>query len=321
MENIFQKKISFIVPLYNEEKNLKQFYIEIKKVIDKLKNYRFEILFINDGSKDNSLTIIKELQSADTRISYVDLSRNYGKEIAMAAGIDYVDADAIIMIDADLQHSPYLVTEMLKYYEEGYDDVYTKRKNRDDESYLKRKGSDIYYKILEIMAETPIQKDVSDFRLLSKKSIDSLKKLKETQRYTKGLFSFIGFKQKEILYTPEERFAGHSKWNYRKLFKLATEGITSSTTVPLKLATYFGFLISFISFLWIIVIIFNVLIYGKDTPGYASLLSVILFIGGLQFIFLGIIGEYISRIFWETKNRPLYFVNEFSRGLNDEKNK
>ncbi len=307
------KKITILVPVYNEEEVLEIFYKEITKVINSIKNYRFEILFINDGSKDNTLNLIKNIQKKDKIISYIDLSRNYGKEIAMAAGIDNVDADAMIIIDVDLQDPPELIVEMLKFFEEGYDDVYAKRISREGESFLKKWTSKVFYNFLEKISKVPIQKDTGDFRLLSKKAIISLKQLRESQRYTKGLFSIIGFKKKEILFKRKPRAAGKTKWNYVQLTNLAIEGITSFSIMPLKLTMFLGFLLFLIGIIYLIFIIIKTLFFGIDQPGYASLMSVVLFIGSLQFIFLGIIGEYLGRMFLETKKRPLYFINEISK--------
>ena len=307
------KKITILVPVYNEEEVVEIFYKEIIKVINSIKNYRFEILFVNDGSKDNTLNLIKKMQKKDKIISYIDLSRNYGKEIAMAAGIDNVDADAMIIIDVDLQDPPELIVEMIKYFEEGYDDVYAKRKSREGESFFKKWTSKVFYKFLEKISKIPIQKDTGDFRLLSKKAISSLKQLRESQRYTKGLFSLIGFKKKEILFIRKPRAAGKTKWNYIQLTNLAVEGITSFSIVPLKLTMFLGFFLFLVGIIYLMYVIVKALFFGIDQPGYASLMSVILFIGSLQFIFLGIIGEYVGRMFLETKKRPLYFINEISK--------
>ena len=310
------KKITLLIPAYNEEEVLEMFYNEVITIINSCNNYKFELLFINDGSTDNTLEIIRKFQINDNRVSYLDLSRNYGKEIAMAAGIDKVNSDAMIIMDADLQDPPELIKEMIIGFEEGYDDVYAKRISRDGETILKKLTSKIFYKVLDGISRVPIQKDTGDFRLLSKKAVESMKKFDESQRYTKGLFSLIGHRKKEILFERKPRAAGNTKWNYLKLTELAIEGITSFTTAPLKLATYVGFIISLLSLIYITVIVVKILVFGITTPGYASLMCVILLMGGLQFIFIGVIGEYLGRVFLETKKRPLYFINEFSR-VND----
>lgn len=313
------KKITILVPAYNEEEVLELFYQRVCNVIDDLaKRYNFELLFVNDGSKDRTLEVLKKLKNKDSRVSYIDLSRNYGKEIAMAAGFDYINSDAMIIIDADLQDPPELMIQMIDEWENGYDDVYAKRISRKGETYLKKMTSTIYYRILEKVSRVPIQKDTGDFRLLSKKAIESLKKFNESQRYTKGLFSLIGHKKKELLFERDPRAAGETKWNYIKLFGLAIDGITSFTTAPLKISIFIGILMSFLSFVYMTFIICKKIFLGIQVPGYPSLMSIILFIGGLQFLFLGVIGEYLGRIFLETKNRPLYFINEYKSGEDDE---
>jgi polyisoprenyl-phosphate glycosyltransferase len=309
------KTVSVLVPAYNEEEVLDQLYNRLTGVLDGIPNYNFEILFVNDGSKDNTLNIIKEFRTIDKRISYVDLSRNFGKETAMIAGLDYIIGDAVIIIDADLQDPPELIPEMIKYWEQGYDDVYAKRRTRSGESWLKKWTAAKFYRLLKNTTRIPIQENTGDFRLLDRRCIEALKKIRESQRYTKGMFSWIGYNKKEILFDRDPRAAGETKWNYFKLAELAIEGIISFTTAPLRLATYLGFTVSFFAFVYMLWIIIKTLVYGEHVTGYPSLMTVILFIGGVQLISIGIIGEYLGRIFNETKNRPLYFVDEY----NDEK--
>ena len=208
------KKITIIVPAYNEEESLPFLYERLTKLIDSIENYKFEVLFINDGSKDKTLELIKEIRQKDNRYCYVNLSRNFGKEIAMMAGLDYAKGDAVIFIDADLQDPPELIPELIKYWEEGYDDVYAKRKSRDGETFLKKFTSKMYYKVLQKVSRVEIQKDTGDFRLLDRRCINALKKLRESQRNTKSMFSWIGYKKKEVLYDRDPRVAGSTKWNY-----------------------------------------------------------------------------------------------------------
>lgn len=307
-----KKTVTIMVPAYNEQEVLGTLYQRINIVMDTLSDYNFEILFINDGSKDNTLNILKELREIDNRISVIDLSRNFGKEIAMMAGFDYAVGDAVIIIDADLQDPPELIPEMIQYWENGYDDVFAKRKSRAGESFLKKKTSEMFYKTLQKLSRIPIQEDTGDFRLLDRRCIDALRKMRETQRYTKGMFSWIGFNKKEILFDRDSRFAGETKWNYFKLFELAIEGITSFTITPLRFSAAFGCVISILAFIYMIWVIIKTLIYGDTVVGYPSLMTVILFIGGIQLISIGIIGEYLGRIFNETKKRPLYFINEYN---------
>ena len=269
-------------------------------------------MFINDGSKDKTINIIKQLRAEDKRICYVDFSRNFGKEIAMIAGLDYATGDCVIFMDADLQDPPELIPEMIKYWEEGYDDVYAKRKSREGETWLKKFTSKMYYRVLQGFTRIEIQKDTGDFRLLDRRCVEALKSMRENQRYTKGLFSIIGYNKKEILYDRDPRAAGQTKWNYGKLNDLSIDGITSFTTSPLRWAALIGCGVSVIGFVYMLYIIIKTIVTGIDVPGYASLMVVILFLGGIQLIFLGIIGEYLGRTFNESKHRPLYFIERYN---------
>lgn len=304
------KKITILLPAYNEAESFLDLKSCMQQVVSDNPDYDWEFLLINDGSKDHTLQLIKELHAQDNRYHYIDLSRNYGKEIAIMAGIDYAQSDAIIIMDADMQHPIDVIPEMIKYWEEGYDDVYAQRQTS-DESWLKRKTSKIYYKILQKSTNIPIQKDTGDFRLLDRKCIDALKEMRESDRNNKGMFSWIGFKKKGIFYEQRQRQHGKTKWSYYKLLNLALTGITSFTTTPLRFASIFGFLVSFMAFLYLTYIIIKTLIYGDPVQGYPTLMVTILFLGGIQLIALGIIGEYLSHIFNETKKRPGYFVREY----------
>jgi polyisoprenyl-phosphate glycosyltransferase len=229
--------------------------------------------------------------------------------------LDYVKGDAVIIMDADLQDPPELIPEMLEFWEDGFDDVYAKRRSRQGETWLKKWTSKMYYRVLKRMTRIPIQEDTGDFRLLDRRCVEALKKLRESQRFTKGMFSWIGFNKKEILFDRDPRAAGTTKWNYWRLLDLAVEGLTSFTTFPLRLASFLGIAVSFFAFLYMIVVIVKTLVYGEAVRGYPSLMAVLLFLGGIQLVTLGIIGEYLGRVFNETKERPLYFVDEY----NDEK--
>lgn len=307
-----KKLVTILVPAYNEHEVLPLLYDRLLHLMELEPEYDFEILFVNDGSKDNTLELIKELRAKDNRINYVNLSRNYGKEIAMIAGFDYLKGDCLVIIDADLQDPPELIPEMLKFWEEGYDDVYARRRTRKGESILKKLTSWGYYRILQSMTNIEIQKDTGDFRLLDRRCVEAIKSLRESQRYTKGLYSWIGYKKKEILYDRDPRAAGKTKWNYRKLINLSLDGITSFTTSPLRWASIAGMLVSFVGFIYMLFIIFKTLIYGVDVSGYASMMVVILFLGGIQLVFLGLIGEYLGRAFYEVKGRPLYFIDTYN---------
>ena len=232
------KTISIIIPAYNEEESLPYLMERVTKEIDSIKNYNFEILFVNDGSKDNTINLIKEYRKKDSRVSYVDFARNFGKELAMIAGMDYAKGDAVIFLDADLQDPPELIPEMIKYWEEGYDDVYAQRKSRKGETWLKKFTSKMYYRVLQKLTKVEIQKDTGDFRLLDRRCVNALRKMRETGRNSKSMFSWIGYKKKAIYYDRDPRVAGKTKWNYAKLINLAIDGITSFTTSPLRLATW-----------------------------------------------------------------------------------
>jgi len=308
------KKVSILIPAYNEQAVLKQLFARLTKLADSTSNYEFEFLFVNDGSRDKTLEIIKERAEIDTRVSYVNLSRNFGKEIAMIAGLDNVSGDATVIIDADLQDPPELIPEMLTWWEKGYDDVYAKRSSRLGESFIKKFTSKMFYKTLQSVTRIPIQKDTGDFRLLDRRAVEALKQIRESQRYTKGYFSWIGFKKKEITYKRDPRAAGQTHWNYLKLADLAIEGIVSFSVAPLRIATGLGLFVAFATFIYLVYIVIRTILFGTDLAGYPSTMAVILFLGGAQLLSLGIIGEYIGRIFNETKNRPLYLIEELHIG-------
>jgi len=304
------KTITILLPAYNEAESFPSIKECMKTVIDNNQEYDWEFLFVNDGSTDQTLQLMKDLNAQDNRYHYIDLSRNYGKEIAIMAGLDYVKSDAVIIMDADMQHPVSVIPEMLKHWEEGYDDIYAQRQTS-NESWLKQKTSKLYYKILQKSTNIPIQKDTGDFRLLDRKCIDALKEMRETDRNNKGMFSWIGFQKKGIFYQQNERRYGKTKWSYYKLLNLALTGITSFTTTPLRFASIFGIIVSLLAFLYLIYIIFKTLIIGDPVQGYPTLMVTILFLGGIQLIALGIIGEYLSHIFNETKKRPGYFIREY----------
>jgi glycosyltransferase involved in cell wall biosynthesis len=313
------KKISILIPAYNEQEVLKPLYDRLCKLADSNKLYDFEFLFINDGSRDKTQEIIKSYSETDDRIAYVSLSRNFGKEIAMIAGFDHTTGNATVVIDADLQDPPELIPKMIKYWEEGYDDVYAKRNSREGETWFKKSSSQWFYRILQKSTNIPIQIDTGDFRLLDRRCVEALKQIRESQRYTKGMFSWIGYTKKEITYDRDPRIAGKSKWNYAKLFNFAIDGITSFTTAPLRISSILGFFVSLSAFIFIIIIVIKTLFFGDEVSGYPSLMAVLLFLGGLQLLSLGIIGEYIGRIFNETKHRPLYFIGEYHHGKSNKK--
>ncbi len=306
------KKISIIIPAYNEEESLPYLYERLIKLIDSISNYEFEVLFINDGSKDKTLDIIKEYRKKDNRFSYVNLSRNFGKEIAMIAGLDYAVGDAVVFMDADLQDTPEILPELIKYWEEGYDDVYAKRRTRDGETFLKKFTSKMYYKVLQKVTNIEIQKDTGDFRLLDRRCVNALKKLRESQRCSKSMFSWIGYKKKEVLFDREPRVAGKTKWNYKKLVDLAIDGITSFTTSPLRISTYISIPTFITLFVYFIYVIAKACVIHEPIQAFQAIILLNLFFFGIIILLIGIIGEYLGRIFNETKNRPLYFVDEYN---------
>lgn len=307
----YHKKISILIPAYNEQDVLRHLYERLNKLAGETPGYAFEFLFVNDGSRDKTLEIVKTYAEKDPRIAYVNLSRNFGKETAMIAGLDHVTGDATVIIDADLQDPPELIPQMISYWEEGYDDIYARRSNRRGETWLKKATSTTFYKILQKSTRIPIQQDTGDFRLLDRRCVEALKQIRESQRYTKGMFSWIGYRKKEITYERDPRAAGESKWNYFQLLNLAIEGIVSFTTSPLRVSTYVGIVVSFFAFIYMLFLVFRTVFFGTDMAGYPSIMAAILFLGGVQLLSLGIIGEYIGRIFNETKGRPLYFVEEY----------
>ncbi len=306
------KKISILIPCYNEEQSLPLLYPELVKLMDSEPNYEWELMFVNDGSRDNTLTVLQQLRGQDQRVNYVDLSRNFGKEAAMLAGFDHVTGDCMVIIDADLQHPPKLIHDMIHLWEQGYDDVYAKRKTRGKESWLRKRLSLQFYKILQSSSRFDVLQNVGDFRLLDRCCINALKQMRESERYTKGMYSWIGFRKKDIEFEQGDRQAGKSSWNYKQLFSFAIDGITSFTNVPLRISTIVGFIVSLFAFLYMIYVFIKALIYGDPVQGYPTLVILILFLGGIQLLSLGIIGEYIGRIYNETKNRPDYIVREFN---------
>ena len=304
------KKISILIPCFNEEQSLPLLLPELHKLMDSQTAHEWEVLFVNDGSLDGTLDLLRQYCQQDSRINYVSLSRNFGKEAAMLAGFDHVQGDCMVIIDADLQDPPELIPEMVKWWEQGYEDVYARRKSRGRESWLRKRLSMMFYRMLQSSSRFDVLQNVGDFRLLDRRCINALKRMRESERYTKGMFSWIGFKKKEIEFDRGDRQAGKSAWSYRQLLSLAIDGITSFSSLPLRISTIAGFFISLLAFIYMMVVFIRALIWGNPVQGYPSLLVIILFLGGIQLLSLGIIGEYIGRIYNETKNRPDYIVDE-----------
>ena len=302
--------LSVIVPVYNEKDVIKSFHQRVVSVLDGLTE-NIELVYVNDGSNDSSLEVLLQFKELDSRVVIIDLSRNFGKEIAMTAGLDFCKGDAAVIIDADLQDPPELIPKLLEKWQDGYDVVYAKRLSRKGESALKKITSKAFYSVIKRVSRIPIPEDTGDFRLLSRRAINALSGLRERNRFMKGLFAWIGYPQTAVYYDRDPRYAGESKWSYLALWNLALEGITSFTVAPLKLATYLGLLTATGAFIYGIWILIKTLLYGDPVAGYPTMMIVILFMGGVQLLALGIIGEYLGRIFSESKQRPLYLVNEY----------
>lgn len=304
--------IAIIVPCYNEQEVLEQFHRRTEEVLAGIKDCQFRYVFVNDGSRDGTLPILRRLAEEDYKVSYISFSRNFGKEAAMLAGMDYAECDAAVIMDADLQHPPEMIPEMIGWWRKGYDDVCTKRADRKDEGFIKRHLTNFFYKLLQKCSRTAIQRNVGDFRLLDRRCLSALRLMRESERYTKGLFTWVGFKKKEIPFHVQPRAAGKTTWNYWSLMNLALEGLTSFTTAPLRLASMFGVLVSFVAILYMLYVFIRAMIYGDPVAGYPTLLTVMLCLGGVQLLALGIIGEYLGRVFNESKHRPLYLVDEWN---------
>ena len=303
-------QLSVVVPVYNEEAVLSEFHNRLAEVLNTMP-VNAEIVYVNDGSSDKTIMLLHSLQGNDPRITILDLSRNFGKEIALTAGLDYARGDAIVVIDADLQDPPQLIPELFAQLKEGYDVVYAKRILRDGETALKKFTARAFYSLMQKIGRVRIPENTGDFRILSRRAVDSLKQLRENNRFMKGLFTWIGYPQKEVLYRRDPRYAGKTKYNYWRLLNFAIDALTSFTTTPLKLSTYLGIITAIGSFIYSLIIVSKTLLYGEAVKGYPSLMVVILFLGGIQLVAIGIIGEYLGRMFDESKNRPLYFLKGY----------
>lgn len=300
--------ISVVAPAYNEEQVLEEFYKRVTKVLSGIGN-PYEIVLVNDGSTDNTLRLMHQLKLTDSHVTVVDLARNFGKEIALTAGLDHSRGDMVVVLDSDLQDPPELIPEMVVGWREGYDVVYGVRTHRDGETWFKKATATTFYKLIQKVSRVHIPRDTGDFRLMSRRAVQEMSKLREGHRFMKGLFAWIGFPSKPIFYRRDPRAAGETKWNYWNLFNLAVEGITSFSIAPLKVATYLGLLIAALSLSYAAFVVWDTLLHGNPARGYPSIMVTILFLGGVQLIAVGVLGEYIGRIFNEVKGRPLYLVN------------
>ena len=306
------KKVSVLIPCFNEAQTLPALYEELKKLADTQTAYDWELMFVDDGSVDATLDVLKQLHIKDERVCVLSLSRNFGKEDALLAGIDNVSGDCVVVMDADLQDPPSLVPEMLTYWEDGYQDVYAKRRDRGREPLIRKMFSLLFYRIMAHATRFELLQNVGDFRLLDRQCIDAMRCLRETERYNKGLFCWIGFKKKEVLFDRGNRSEGESRWSFWSLLNLAIDGITSFTTAPLRFATIIGAIIALGAFCFLVFYISKTLIFGDPVQGFTTLVSVVLFLGGVQLLSIGILGEYIGRIYNEAKGRPNYVVKECS---------
>lgn len=302
--------ISIVIPCYNEQEVIRTCHEKVLEGIAGLP-FDFEIIYINDGSRDKTLDILREINADDKRARVLNLSRNFGKEAAMTAGIDAARGDALIVLDSDLQDPPSLIPELIKIWkDQGADVVYGQRVEREGESWFKKTTASVFYRLINHISAVEIPRNTGDFRLMNRRAVEALKKLREHHRFMKGLFAWIGYKQVALQYNRAPRAAGTTKWNYWKLSNFAMEGITSFSIVPLRIATFAGFMISLFAFGYGGFIILKTIFFGRDLPGYASLMVMVTFLSGIQLLTIGILGEYIGRIFGETKNRPLYFIDE-----------
>ncbi|QZZ22099.1 glycosyltransferase family 2 protein [Leptothermofonsia sichuanensis E412] len=301
--------VSIVVPLYNEAPNIDHLLKRLESVCDALE-LSYEIVCINDGSRDETLSCLIEHHRRNSSIKVINLSRNFGKEVALTAGLDYTTGQTVVPIDADLQDPPELIADMLEKWRQGYDVVYAVRRSRQGESWLKKFTADTFYRIISRMSRVSIPRNTGDFRLMDRKVVDALKQLPERSRFMKGLFAWVGFKQTAIYYDRAPRYKGQTKWNYWKLWNFAIDGITSFSLVPLKVWSYVGLSLSILALIYASFLILRTLIYGVDLPGYASLMVTVLFLGGIQLITLGVIGEYLGRVYEEVKGRPLYLVRD-----------
>ena len=304
------KLISIVVPCYNESEVLPMFYREITKVMSELKNYRFELVFVDDGSRDDTLAQLKSMSHSDHRVKYLSFSRNFGKESAMLAGLEHTTGDYVAIMDADCQDPPSLLPEMIPFLNEGYDCVATRRVSRKGEPPIRSFCARIFYKLINSISKVEMVDGARDYRLMTRQMVDAITSCQEYNRYSKGLWQFVGFKTKWLEYKNVERAAGETKWSFWKLFKYAIEGIVAFSTVPLTLAAFFGILFCLIAFIMIIVIIVKTIAFGDPVSGWPSLACIIIFVSGVQLFFLGIIGEYLAKTYLETKHRPKYIIRE-----------
>ncbi|HWZ21685.1 MAG TPA: glycosyltransferase family 2 protein [Cytophagaceae bacterium] len=303
------EELSIVIPIFNEESNIFNLYDRLKKVLESL-TPNYELIFVNDGSKDKSITLIKELAQKDSTIKFIDFSRNFGHQIAVTAGLDRAVGKAVVIIDADLQDPPELIADMYSKMKEGYEVVYAKRRKRNGETVMKKVTAKLFYRILGNLTSISIPVDTGDFRIMDRKVVDILKQMPEQHKFLRGQISWIGFNQTYVEYDREERFGGETGYTYKKMFNFALDGITSFSNAPLKFATLSGFIVSGIAFVIMLYALYSRFVIKNYVPGWTSMILSVMFIGGIQLISIGIIGEYISRISVNIRNRPLYIVRD-----------
>lgn len=302
--------VSIVVPCYNEEKMLHLFYKELCSIIGPISGYQFELLFVNDGSKDSTLEIVRSLSAKDNRVKYISFSRNFGKESAIYAGLSLARGDFVTIMDADLQDPPALLPEMLRHIEAGYDSVATRRVTRKGEPLFRSFFARQFYKVINRMSRIDIVDGARDYRMISRQMVDAILSMREYHRFSKGIFGWIGFKTKWIDYENIERVAGESSWSFWNLFAYAIDGIIAFTTTPLRIASYSGMTLSLMAFIYFLYVVLRTLVFGVDLPGYASTVALILFMGGIQLLSIGILGEYMARTYMEVKHRPVFIIQE-----------
>ncbi|MEY3984484.1 MAG: hypothetical protein RL160_2043 [Bacteroidota bacterium] len=304
------KRISVIVPCYNEEEVLLTTHQRLTEVLEKLQGYEYELIYVNDGSRDKTLPMLREIAQADRRVKLLSFSRNFGHQIAITAGLDYCSGEAAVVIDADLQDPPHLIADMVRSWEQGADVVYGKRRDREGETFFKLFTARLFYRFINRLADVDIPLDTGDFRLMNRKALDAFLKLRERHRFVRGMVAWVGFKQEALEYDREARFAGTTKYPFRKMMRLAFDAIMGFSNVPLRLASFVGFITSLLAFAGILYALYAKLFTNETVAGWTFLMIAILFIGGITLVVLGIIGEYIGRIYSEIKQRPLYLIQE-----------
>lgn len=310
--------VTIIVPCYNEEEGLSVFYEETKKVVERISDYRFSFLFVDDGSRDGTLSVIRKLEKENQNVFYLSFSRNFGKEAAMYAGLSHSKGDYCIIMDADLQHPPAMIPDMIRGIEEGYDCCAARRTSRKGESKIRSAFSRAFYKISNRLTDVKLEPGVVDYRIMSRRMVEAILELSEVERFSKGIFAWVGFDTKWLPYENVERAIGTTKWSFWGLFKYALSGITSFSVTPLRMISWVGFVISVLAFLYIAITIIQTLIFGIDVPGYVTTLSAILFMGGIIELSIGILGEYLSHIYMESKERPIYILKQSHLEETDE---